>query len=420
MSVLIGILNRRQQTLQGVVTTSEVIPQILRLGDRRSVYPTVFWNKGKTFFSGDYPNTGGFNNQILAVQIDHNANNYISTSPVGKGTSFIDGLNHPVPFTFLENDYIYMGQTDPHNEPIKIYKTNSSNDIKSGFSLAKTILGDNAYPQPFNMPDGKVAFCVRLWEESGNNIFNTAILKSDAGIEGNYTKIPITQGADNDLRHYNGSAIISGTSNYRYISVFPRKSSAGNAYFAQAWLRTTDGINYENIAGTFTKDVTVDPITVAELEAHYIYNGSYNNQDINFKLSGPSRQINDECFIINTKEGTTDFYVFKASGNTITSHIVNVSNLFSKPNLYDNGRNLLLSCEIDDGVDRFKKIYTISEDLTIFTEVFSYANPKDLGSRAILLPDNLEKVSGVYGFYIDYDTDNDTAVFGLTEDKFYI
>lgn len=399
------------------VEVVRAIPNLLRVGDWQFVKPSVLWQDNRTFFSADKP-FGAFNNQIIMIQIDHNSGEFYFTD-VGIGTDEPDEFNHPVPFVWLEDGYVYCGQTNTHNDPIDVYKSNSINDIRSGFTKLPQILGNNAYPQLFKTNDNKTVFAVRLFPQGVGN-FNLAVQKSDAGIEGDFTEVLITENTSG-YRNYNGATVNYGTQTFNYVISNIRNDSNDNKYFASALFKTTDFITYSNFNDSFSKNVVVDgAISVSDISANFMINGSF-DEDLEDYGFFNSIMVNDVIYGVTIKESTTDYYIFKIENGELETVLLNVPNIdkqFFAPFLYFNGLNLIISVRTDDGVfEQKKELWGISTDLLTQTKVYEFTDFSNFG-RPIYLPDNLDQVNGEYAMCVD--SGSGEAIFVYTSNKFFI
>lgn len=396
------------------VTVVETINDILRVGDRQFVYPNILWNAGSTFMVGDKPNTG-FANQIIAIQYNHNFG-WLDFTDVGNGTDTFDSFNHPVPFVHIENDYVYCGQTNTHNDPIDLFKFDVQNNIQNGYTELTQIGGENAYPQLFTDKDGRAVFCVRQYPE-GVGDFNLSINRSDAGIEGTFTITLITQNTTG-YRHYNCSPVLYGIQTKHYLLTNFRNNNNAE-YFMHSIYVTDDWETYSNYAETFSKDVVnTATITMSENTANYVFNGSTANDTTNLNPA-TAIQVNDTLYVIY-KDDTTEIYqIGKVEDGVFTNEVLDIDNLdhtqFYSPMMWWNGTNIVVSAICNNGGTMTKELWGVSTDFQTHTRKYTYSDAVAT-TRPILLPDNLDVINGQYMMVVDNDSNE--ATFVLTIDKF--
>ena len=403
--MLQSIIQSSNRQKEYPIVNTYSVTDLYRVGDRRSVFPSVIWNDYRTFFAANKENIG-FNNKIQVFQKDHKFNSF-HVKEAGQGTDEFDEFNHPLTAIWEENDYIYCCQTNTHNDIIEVYKSNLKNDIRSGFTLINIIQGENAYPQIFKTVSGKTAFCVRQFPEGVGN-FNLSVQLSDSGIEGTFTKIVITENTDG-YRHYNIVPIKYGTSTKNFLFSCLRNDNAGNVYFSQAIYETSDFDTYRNIDGSFSKTISVSgELTMEEISTHCIVNGSIANDTVNFEIANVI-QINDVLYFTSIKAGTSVRYIFKIENGLLESFVLNISNLFQigrNPILYSNGVNPIVSCITDDNGDKNREIWAVSSDCSFFSQQFIWEGIT--GSNHIFLPDNFDKVRGEYEMLVEVNPSNST------------
>jgi hypothetical protein len=415
MSVLLGIENRRTSGIVGVETYSKIAPQFYRFGDRQAISPSVLYSDRSTFFVGDKGQAGGFNNAGFIVQVDHKSRQ-VYYADIHTGTTTNDPLDHAVMGIYIENNYIYAFQTNPHITEIRIWKSNVQNDIRYGFTQISSVTTLNAYPQIRLCRDGKVAFSSRRTVD-----FHSSIVKSNAGIEGTYTNIDITINGDPSVvRHYNFAPLRYGVSTVDYWMSCIR-AQAGVNYYSTSVFKTVNDVDFYNYNGTFTKDVSVSRITTTEMYDNYAVNGLLANNTE--QLRGPTAvQINNDLYFVQMKAGTTTFYLFKLTdAGVLTDTILDIPNIdtshtFISPFLYYNGQDILITTNVDTAGTITKEVWATDLDMTAFTQKHSYTslyNPIRL-----LIPDNMHEVSGAYAFFKDVNYGTSTVYFSVTQDKF--
>ena len=396
-----------------------VVPNIDRVGDGVLIYPNSFWADNKCWFIGDITDTG--NNQLYVIEFDFNRG-VINYTLVGIGTVLIDAFDHPAGFLFMYDDYIYCGQTNTHNEPIDIWKSNTQLSTSLGFVKSKVVNGVNAYPQPFLAHDNKYTFCIRTY--TGGSNFHLAIQRSDsASPNGNYTHTQITNQTITNYRHYNGHTQHYGTNTKTYLIVNWRNDT-GNKYFMHSVLVTSDFATYSNYQGTYSKNVvSTSPITSAELETNFSFNGSSASDTDDFHIM-TGIQINDVFYAIAIKSGTTDHYIFKISGTTLTSTLINISNLYHNwfmPFMYYDGTDILMSVCINNAGTYSKKIYRVPLDLSDFTDVAYSYEPTVMheSDKPIMLPQNYNEIvdGNGYPMYVDHYRTTNTMILDLRNTK---
>lgn len=391
--------------------------------DRLLVQPASLWKDGKTFWPGDKGQIG-FNNNLQVFEYDHNHQAFYYID-VGIGTYENDPLGHPIGYIWLENNHVYVGQSNVHNDPIDIYKSIAENDIREGFVKLDSVPGDNGYPQLFTANDNKATFLLR--EFNGSSQFNTIVQRSDAGIEGSWTKTQITGNTVLDYRFYHSAPILYGTQTINYIP-FVYRNDAGAEYFAHGLAYTSDFSTYYNAIGTYSKNVvSTSALTNAEIDTNYLINGSPAADTVNLHIMS-GIQVDDTYYGLAIKSGTTDFYVFKAEDGTITDTLLDIPNLdeasmasTNSPLMYYNGLNIVYSVLCDDAGTETKELWASDLGLTSFTQKYVRSNPTS-SNAIIMLPDNLNEVNGEYAMFVDYDytTSPQSVVLVLTINKFFI
>lgn len=393
-------------------TETNTISNLFGVADFQFVRPSLWWNDNITYFAATEENTVS-NNKIQSYTYNHITKRFFNTT-VGSGTTVQDSFNHPRAFIWYEGDYLYTGQSNPHNGVIDIFKSDVQIENDGGFSSITGVSGSNSYPKIFTTKDNKACICIRTGSSAPN--FDLAVNLSSAGIEGTFTQIKITANTVNDFRFYNESPVLYGTQTKHYL-VGNVRSQTNSQYFTQVLLVTYDFNTYYNYEETFSKNVvSTSEITNAEISSNFLINGDFSTVT---DTSGymMTIQVDDVFYGVCEKEGTSDHYIFKVENKVLTETLVTIPNFDRNKYLYYNGNNILITCRVDEGGGVIKnKIYGSPLDLSSFTEVFSV--DADSGQPILNLPENLDTVIGEYAIPISI-TGNDLDIY-LTSDKFFV
>lgn len=397
--------------------SSFVISNIFSIIEHLFVRPNILWRDGQTFFSG-VENYTPNNNRIQIFRYNHFSTSFFYTT-VGSGTDTPDTFNHPQSWIWIENDYVYTGQSNPHNGAIDIWKSDVTDDVDGGFTELTQISNNNGYPKFYIDIDGKVAINIRTGSVAPN--FNLAVNKSSGGIEGTWTLTQITANTENNYRFYNQCPIYYGTNTVRYF-VGNRRNETTQDIFGQCFLKTTDNITFSNATETASKNVvSVAPFTNAEIDADYMINGSSasDTADLGYMTCICVDDVFYGCAI---KSGTTDHYIFKIDGTTVTDTLIDIDDL-TRGNgvheiyMYYNGNNILISCIVDDTVTIRKEIWATPLDLSSFTLKYSYEVSTSV-DEPIAMSENIDQVIGEHMMHLKIS--GTSAFFYLTTDKFFI
>lgn len=401
----------------------KTISNVYSIVDFLLIRPGMLWQNGVTYFCGVNPYTLN-NNRIRMFSYNHFTTMFLDKF-VGDGTTTPDSYNHPQSWMWLENGYIYTGQTDSHNAPINVYKSNSQDTINDNFAQLTDIPSENAYPKLFKTANDKVAVSVRKFQ-TGLYDHDLAINLSNAGIEGTFTMSEITKNDSSTslFWYYNQVPVIYGKNEVNVL-IGNLRASATVKFFAHAILVASDDFqNYNNYDNSYSNDLAVDKISNSEIDTYYTINGSQGDltQDLGYMTAV---KVDDVLYAYAIKSGTTDAYIFKIDFNianpTVESVQINIPNLtrgngLHEVYLYYNGANILLSCLTDDGVQAKKEICSTPMDLSSFSQQYTY-NVSNSSQEPIVLPENLDVVTGEYLMHLISVTDQ--AYFYLTKDKFY-
>lgn len=420
-SFLLKIITQSSASEEVDVVLDETAYDFFRIGDRQFVYPSILWHDGSTYMFGDKTNTT-YKNQIRIYQYNHTYG-WFNYRDIGNGTDVYDEYNHPVPFGWVENGNIYAGQTNPHNEEIRIYKLNDTN-VQNGWTEIASVGNDEAYPQVFKDLNGKTVFGGRDYQSTGTH-HDLAVLVSDAGIDGTFTKTVFTYN-DTDTppvdyyRHYNCFPVLYGTQTVHYVFSTMRHDNA-QEYFMHGVVKTSDWDNFSNYQETYSNQVSVDGrIDLSDWETNCVFNGSTAEDETNLNPL-TSIQVNDAAYVIYKDETSEVYQIGKFEGTSFTSTVLDIDYLdhtqFYTPFMWYNGTNLVVSVMCDNAGSKSKELWGVSLALDTFTQKYVYANPTTY-SRPILLPENLDEVNGQYAMVLDQATNEVTIL--LTVDKFRI
>jgi len=408
---------------------THAVTDLFRVGDFQFIRPSILWHNNKTYLGADKGNESiaGFQNDIIMLQYDHNLD-LLSYIDVGSGAGENDINNHPACWVWIENDYIYCGQAHPHNEGTSRFKSNSTNNINSGFTELNLVTNDYSYTKAFITHDNKFAFNFRFdfRGTSPPNFDNIGIVKSNtSSIEGTFSEILICENTTIGYRYYNSCPVVYGNPTKTFFTPTMRKDGTVN-YFANCVLITDDFETFVNYQGTASKNVvSVSPFTTAEIEADYTINGSTSSDTAEVKVMN-TIQVNDVLYGTYIKEGTSDWYIFKIDGTVFTetnlsSQITEIrTDAFLNNFMYWNGSNIVLSVLTNDGSINKKELWAINGELSVFTQ--KYVNDMELAyNDPIKLPENLDQVSGYYSMWIDNQLGvTDYVILYNTNDKWLL
>lgn len=406
--------------ITGVEQKAFVVNNLYGIGSSGITSPTALWLNGKTFFIGDMGHEN-FNNNLQLFQYDHNSKSFYYAN-VGNGSDTNDEFGHPKGYLFEFGGQLYMGQTNVHNDPIDVHKTASLLDARSGNEFVRQIPGETAYPMFFKVNDGKPAIFTRQYPE-GVGDFNLAILKSDSNMGGTFTQTLFTQ-ITSGYRNYNFMPILYGTQT-RYVLAGTFRANGGSAHFALNLFVTDSNFQvYTSPDGNFSKDVSINgALTVTEIENNFQVNGSFATENENL-IPPQGIMIDDVWYGAQIKQGTGLLYVYKLEGNTLTETALGIANLkhdnFLAPFLTYNGKDVLFSVICDNAGTITKEIWAAPTDLSSFHQKYVFTPDPIYVYQPILLPNNLNKANGAYMMFLGYDYVTNEAIFGETEDKFFI
>lgn len=396
--------------LSGTITDLYSIIEFLQ------VRPCSIWEDGVTYFVGSEDEA--VSNQTIQVYKYVHATSTFSYQQVGAGSDSASPQNHNVSFIWREGTNWYVGQSNPHNGEIDLWKSDTD-DVITTWTEQTQIAGDNAYPRFFIDYNGDTALGCRLSSPEGAHDVGLKI--SSTGIEGSFTNYRLTIN-DNESNHwyYPQYPIMYGTNTKQYVIGQLRSQATSDIFCHGIFVSDGDYDNWHNYADTFTKDISIEAVTNAEFETNYVFNGTNATDTDDLSLLS-AVQIDDVLYVVAIKDGTTDHYIWKLTGTTLTSTLVNISNL-SRGNglhsmyLYYNGENLILSCKVDDGVTITVELWTMPMDLSSFTQRYTLEVPHD-ATTLIKLPENLDEVTGEFVSYVYSAASN--AYLLLTTEKFW-
>src|SRR5690606_10616275 len=111
--------------------------------------PKSVWRNGATYITG-YKDFSTNNSPVILRW----KNGILEMEEVGT-IDFSDALQHQHPAVLIIDDYIYVFAVNGHGRPIKIWKSNSPDNISDGFTLHHTISGDFGYCNLRKLSDGR-------------------------------------------------------------------------------------------------------------------------------------------------------------------------------------------------------------------------------------------------------------------------
>lgn len=375
---------------------SGTIANLYSVIEHAFVRPNMIWKNGVTYFVGSEDQA--VSKQKIHVYKYVHATDTFSWQTVGAGSDVADTFNHNQAYLWNEGSNWYVGQSNPHNGAIDLWKCDVSDDVIGTWTELAQITGGNSYPHFYLDIDGKVAINIRTGTSAPN--FNLTINKSNAGIEGTFTLQRITANSENTHRFYNQCPIYYGTNTIRYFISNRRKDSTGK-YFGHALLKTTDNATFYNADETASKNVVpTNYLTNAEIDADYMINGTSGADTANLGFM-TCICVDDVLYGWYIKSGTSDYYMYKLDGTTATETLIDIPGIyFNTANdhnmyLYYNGENIVISCRrLVDG-QYTNELWATPMDLSSFSKRYVYDIPHN--SVALLkLPENLDQITSEY------------------------
>lgn len=378
------------------------------------VSPVSVWHKGATYITGTLD--ASTNNAPVILKWEDSTLEF--NDSVGTIDNF-DVLEHSHPSILIIDDYIYIFQVNGHDQDIKVWKSNSQEDI-SAFTLHHTILGDFNYCNPRLLDDGRVVILSR----EGYPDFTHQIAISAANDYTSWTlkDLTATDFVANDVRHYPSHPYMYGSNSWHYIGISLRDENTSpngiETYFGQAIYKTQDFITFYSLDENFSKNIDVSgALTRSEIETNLMIVGTNAAQTT---YVGPMQFIvvNDVCYS-KYYDNTANYFKFLKvdTDGTITTYPCNIPNLdttinFSyKFSMWYNGSNIVISTSLG--------IYAINLSLNnlqlkrLYTE-----DGEDNTPQAVSFPFNLDAVSGSYLF--GGSTTEGVFPYYITSDKFLI
>lgn len=378
------------------------------------VTPNSVWYNGATYITGTLD--ADANNAPVIFKWKNDVLEY--NGSVGTIDN-ADILEHSHPAILIIDGYIYIFQVNGHNEDIKIWKSDTQEDISS-FTLHHTITGDFSYCNPKLLTDGRVVILNR----NGWSDFEQIFQISDVDDYTTWTNRTATASdfLANDVRHYPSHPYMYGSNTWHYFGISLRDENTtpnGIAtYFGQAIYKTQDFETFYSLDEVFSKNiVSSGGLTRSEIETNLMVVGS-NTAQTTYVMPLQFIVIDDVVYSRYYDNAASYFKFMKiATDGTITTYDCDIPNVSTTINfgykifIWYNGNNLVITTD--------KDIYV--SDLNFsnvqFYNQYAYSGETD-AVQVVSLPYNLDEV--INNYLLGGTTTEGVFPYFITSDKFLL
>lgn len=235
-------------------------------------YPIIWTIKDKTFLAWNQRDNDPYNNESMMLVYDHETKKVSHSVAWGEINPPNADVHLVAAIIGTADDKILMLEENPHIGPIHIKKSGNNFNIQS-YTYHNSFTADMAYPHIHKYSDGTL-FCIfrastsataGLNEESGAKIFKSTdngITWTDLGMITFFNWDGVTNEWAYPLTPYSSD-------NKLRLFVNHRRGIDPVSFPMLYYIESTDGINWTNIDGTFTKNISAgNHITLTEMETH--------------------------------------------------------------------------------------------------------------------------------------------------------
>lgn len=374
--------------------------------------PSMLWYNGSTYSLWYKEND--FNNQVGIIK---QTGKYLESSIVNDGTISSEPINHPAPMLHINKTtgYIYVLQNKLHLNRIRVWKSQTPEDISQFNYVGEFGQTNNSYLGNLEGDESDVVIQTRAGVEGVDN-FSMSVIKVNLDtLVYTQTLLTFVDEPTTDSRHYLLVPYQYGTSTKTFFGIAHRNEvgSGLSGYYKFSLLVTNKGGDYEvfeNIAGTFSKDVVATSvISNAELEANYAAIGTDASRSTMIS-EGKMIVLNNDVYIVwMSDDANSRFSVrkFTYGSGSFTDFLIPVTTIAESPIWYGpvymryNGTNFVFTIAEHDGSGGYiTKIYACNTDFTNWTEfninTFDNSTVPEVSGYFYGMPTNLNDVDGEY------------------------
>lgn len=342
--------------------------------------PSMLYYNGSTYSL--YYSEKANNN---AVGIIKQTGDTIVNYAVNTGTATPEPFNHPAPLLHINKStgYIYVLQNTFHIDTIKVWKSDSPENISSFSYVGYFGSSNTSYLGHLEGDNSDVVIVTRAGEFGVDN-YSISVINVNLDTL-SYTQTQVTDvTGGTDMRHYLLVPYQYGTSTRTYFGVSTRNESpTGSGYYKFSLFSTVKGGSwkeFKNIANTYSKDVTSSPITTIELENNYAAIGSDSDRTTIIS-EGKMIVLNDDIYLVYVSDDVNDRWSvrkFTYGSATTSDFLIPLTTIVRSPIWYGsvymryNGSNFVFSIWEHDGFGGYiTKLYGCDINFSNWTE-FSY------------------------------------------------
>jgi hypothetical protein len=382
-------------------------------------HPLMQWYNDNTYFVGYTSNE--FNNRVIIGKIDNQG--VAETNYVGTGTVASEPFDHPAPVLYVAPDgFIYVFQNRYHSDLFRYWKSDVAEDVSS-FTFQGEFTDNASYLGIINAVNKDLVFLTR---RGGTSTYGQSVVKLnlDTGVN---TSLQITPDEFSTLnyRHYNLAPTIHGTQTKRVAGIQIRDETFTKVNKVALWV-SSDYETFENISGSFSKDVATNGvITSQEIDDYFVIEGSNANRDLSVSTNLLC-QVDNDIFvgIVEWNNDFTEFtyvmrkYTIGLEGIQDSTSIMPINTI--PDYIYYNGVDLVISGRNTQNLSPNIALLSLDFKKQIFYGNFTYFET----GLFFGLPINLDEVIGKYAWVGRSDTSQDpstgTIPYVLTDDKFIV
>lgn len=302
--------NQYQSTVLGAeIENNDMVHHYLGLAPSQQS-PAAYYRNGYTVF-GTMANQE--NNQETTMYLYNHSIGQLTTG-VSWGTYPLgDYHSQPIPL-ILPDGRILVAVSSDHNTECLIKRSINPYDVTTYETIATITDGDPAY-------NCMVMLGGRIWMIFRNNLIDNAVRYSDdLGETWSTLDTILNLGAYSDYWAY--PKVIY--SNNKLMFICNRFDQVGSdIYDKKYYLESVDGVNWSNISGSRTQDISSAQISASDLDNYYSIGDSAPNSSFITAFC----QWNDNPFFITqspTSEDTLQFWYYSGSWQTKTISVTDV------------------------------------------------------------------------------------------------